>query len=306
MADILKTILPVVLMLIIGVVARKGNMLSREGINGMKKVVVNITLPAVMLNAFASMTYTFENVLVTLIMFAVCFVAWLFGALLSGNKGFLAFLTTGFEAGMLGYALFTLAYGGDRISTFAAVDLGQVLFVFTVYKALLGKKSGGGMSAKQMVLEMVKSPVIIAIAVGVILGATGLYQAMTVQGSAAVLDACTDFISAPTSAMILITIGYDLELKNTPWKAVAKVVVCRILIMAALRFVTGLVIHLTPLGTSLDQALNIMFILPAPYVLPVFADDENERSFVSSSLSVLTLISIVAFFILVIVSAGGL
>ncbi len=49
-----------------------------------------------------------------------------------------------------------------------------------------------------------------------------------------------------------------------------------------------------------------MFILPAPYVLPVFADDENERSFVSSSLSVLTLISIVAFFILVIVSAGGL
>ena len=77
MAGVLKTILPVVLMLIIGVVARKGNMLSREGINGMKKVVVNITLPAVMLNAFASMTYTFENVLVTLIMFAVCFVAWL-------------------------------------------------------------------------------------------------------------------------------------------------------------------------------------------------------------------------------------
>ena len=53
------------------------------------------------------------------------------------------------------------------------------------------------------------------------------------------------------------------------------------------------------MGDSLDAALNIMFILPPPYVLPVFAEDEEQRGFISSSLSIMTLLSILAFFILV-------
>ena len=62
MIQILNTIVPVLLMLSIGVTARRTGLLSREGINALKSVVVNITLPAVMLNAFATMTYTVNNI----------------------------------------------------------------------------------------------------------------------------------------------------------------------------------------------------------------------------------------------------
>ncbi|MBQ7507680.1 MAG: hypothetical protein IJT05_10205 [Lachnospiraceae bacterium] len=299
MIEILKTILPVALMLFIGILARKSNMLSREGVNAMKKVVVNITLPAVMLHAFASMTWTMQNVIVTLLMFLVCLAALLLGKLFAGRLRFLPYLTTGFEAGMLGYALFTLAYGAENVSGFATVDLGQVLFVFTVYKLLLGREGSQKITGRQLVKEMLTSPVIIAIAAGVLLGATGLYAAMVPSGAAGVLDACTDFVSAPTSAIILITIGYDLELSHIPWKTVARAVVVRVLVMAGLRFAIGALLRLTPVGDRLDPALNIMFILPPPYVLPVFADDEKERGFVSSSLSLMTVITIAAFFILV-------
>lgn len=300
--DILNTVLPVILMLAIGMICRTSNLLSREGIAALKSVVVNITLPAVMLHAFATMEYSGKNVVLTLLMFGVCVLAWVLGKgvgkILRIESAFTAFLTTGFEAGMLGYSLFILLYGSDRIGTFASIDLGQVLFVFTLYKILLGMQGQDQFSCGRLVKEMVQSPTIIAIVVGVILGATGIYGGLSNIGVASVLDACTDFVSAPTSAIILLTIGYDLVFKNVLWSMVGKVVVARVGVMLLLRVAAGMFVRAIGLGDSLDCALNIMFILPPPYVLPVFADDEEQRSFLSSSLSVLTIVSIVCFIIL--------
>ena len=52
--EILQTILPVVIVLAIGVILRRRQILSRDGINALKSIVVNITLPAVLLSAFAT------------------------------------------------------------------------------------------------------------------------------------------------------------------------------------------------------------------------------------------------------------
>ena len=46
-------------------------------------------------------------------------------------------------------------------------------------------------------------------------------------------------------------------------------------------------------GAMHTGALVLMFILPPPYVLPVFADAGDERANISSALSVLTLLSII-------------
>lgn len=302
--QILNTVLPVVLMLGIGVVCRKKSLLSREGINALKSVVVNITLPAVMLNAFATMNYSLKNIVLTLLMFAVCLFSWYIGKALGSlfhmESDFVPFLTTGFEAGMLGYSLCMLLYGSEGISAFASIDLGQVLFVFTLYKILLGMNAKKAPSAKQLVSEMLRSATIIAIIAGVLLGATGLFQMLEPSGVSALITACTDFVSAPTSAIILISIGYDLVFDDIPWLAVGKVAVLRMGIMLCMRLLAGWVVRLIGFGDSLDAALNIMFILPPPYVLPVFADDEKQRSYVSSSLSVTTLLAIIGFIVLAI------
>ena len=300
--QICNTILPVILMLAIGMICRQKKLLSREGISALKSVVVNITLPAVMVNAFATMEYSGKNIILTLMMFGICLIAWILGKVIKNvfhmESRFIPFLTTGFEAGMLGYALFMLLYGSDRISDFASIDLGQVLFVFTLYKILLGLDGQEKVSAKGLVKDMVQSPTVIAILAGVLLGATGLYDLLAGPGISSMIDACTNFVSAPTSAIILLTIGYDLVLDHIPWAAVGKVTVVRIAIMAALRVLAGLIVRAVGLGDSLDQALNVMMILPPPYVLPVFADDEKQREYVSSSLSVMTLITIIGFILL--------
>ena len=297
--EVLRTVLPVLVMLVIGMLCRSRKLISREGVNALKNVVVNITLPAVLLSAFATTKYTFMDVAIPLMMFAVCFAAWALGkagaGLLGMKSRFVPFLTTGFEAGMLGYALFNMLYGSARTAEFARIDLGQVLFVFTLYKILLGMEGRERASAGQLLREMALSPIIIAIAAGVLLGATGLYEALIPSGVSGLFDACAGFVAAPTSAVILLTIGYDLVLGDIPWASTAGVVALRFAIMMALRVAFGLILKALWPSAGLDAAINVMFILPPPFVLPVFADDADQRVYVSSVLSVSTLVAIAGF-----------
>ena len=308
--QVLQTVLPVVIMIVIGMFCRSRKLISREGINALKNVVVNITLPAVLLSAFATTKYTLMDIIIPLLIYAACILAWwlgkIGGRLLGEKSRFVPFLTTGFEAGMLGYALFNMLYGSERTAEFARIDLGQVLFVFTLYKILLGLESGGSEKTDMGALlkEMILSPIIIAIAAGVLIGATGLYQALVPSGISGIFDACTDFVSAPTSAIILLTIGYDLVLGNIPWAAVSKVVALRFVIMMILRFALTTLLHVVWPSVSLDAAITVMFILPPPFVLPVFADDENQRVYVSSALSVSTLVAIAGFAVLAVWQGG--
>lgn len=303
--DALRTILPVLLMLLIGALCRKKSFISREGIEALKTVAVQIALPAVLLHTFAVTQYTLRDVIIPLMMFSVCIAAWLLGKVLGPRLGmrspFVPYLTTGFEAGMLGYALFTLLYGSERVASFARIDLGQVLFVFTLYKILLGRDEGKRIAPKALMREMLFSPIILAIVCGVLLGATGLYQALAPSGVSALLDACTDFISAPTAALILLAIGYDLVFDDIPWKDALSVVALRLGIMAALGTAVFFAFRLFWPDLNSEAAVVMMFLLPPPFVLPVFATGESQRTYVSAALSLSTLVSILGFAVLAVI-----
>jgi predicted permease len=300
--EVSSTVLPVIIMLGIGIICRKKEIISREGVQSLKNVAVNIALPAVLLNAFATTQYTFMDIVIPLLMFGVCVAAWymgkIFGSILKMRSRFVPFLTTGFEAGMLGYALFTMLYGSERVVEFARIDLGQVLFVFTLYRILLSMDGDEKADIRELVMNMLRSPIIVAIVSGVVIGASGLYHAMTVSGVSSVFDACTAFISAPTSAIILLTIGYDLVLDDIPWRETIKVTALRLAIMFVLRTVLLMLLGRLWPQAGLTEAVNVMFILPPPFVLPVFADDEKQRSFISSVLSLSTIIAIIGFAVL--------
>lgn len=296
---ILEKALPVFLMLGLGMLCRKTKLLSREGVNTLKSVAVNITLPAVMFSAFATAEYSPSSISIPAVMFVACLAALLLGfagCKLLGIKGRLSpFMAAGFEAGMLGYALFAILFSEAERPAFAIVDLGQVLFVFTVYKALLAGKGG----LKGVAQEAAASPTVWAIVAGLLFGATGLYKALIPSGISGILTAVTDFVSAPTSAIILLAIGYDLVFADVRWGQTLKLVGLRLAVSAIL---LGLLLFANKLmGNAMHTgALLMMLILPPPYVLPIFADVEEERADISSALSLLTLIGILLYVVLVI------
>jgi predicted permease len=292
---VLETALPVFLALGLGMLCRSKGFLTRDGVDALKKTVLNLTLPFVLLEAFATAEYTAAALLLPLLMFGVCCLALGLGYLavkLFRVKGKLTkFLFSGFEAGMLGYALFVLLFPGRSVSDFALPDIGQTLFVFTLYKTLLSGKT----DIKAIGKDMASTPILWAVAAGVLIGATGLYGKMEQWGVAGILTASSSFLSAPTGMIILLTVGYDLVIREIPWKKTAGLIALRLGIMAVC-YAVAVALNRTVLnGVLFEGAMLLMLILPPPYVIPVFADEPEERVQISSALSALTLVTMILF-----------
>ena len=289
---ILQTALPVFLALAVGVFARKSQFLTRDHIDGMKKLVINITLPFVLLSAFASAEYSAASLVIPTMQYLLCTLALGLGFVvlkLFRTKGRLApFLAAGAEAGMLGYSLFALLFPDKSLSGFAILDIGQTLFVFTLYKILISGKS----DFRTILKDMVTSPILWAVFAGVVIGATGLYQVKEVGG---VLDSVCSFLSAPTGMVILLTVGYDLVLNQIPWKKTAGLIAMRLFVMAVIFGITVLLNRTVLKGMIFEGAALLMAILPPPYVIPVFADEPEERVSISSALSATTVVTILLF-----------
>lgn len=91
-------------------------------------------LPVMLFNAFFTAAYSVRVVVVFLVVFIGYGIAIALGYVLrSAVKPYgkyLPFLLASAEGGMLGYALYGLIVGSQ--SGFAAVDLGQTVFAYTV------------------------------------------------------------------------------------------------------------------------------------------------------------------------------
>lgn len=296
--SIIEIVLPVILALGLGMLCRSKKLLSREGIDNLKRTVIDITLPFVLLSAFASAEYSPRTLLQPVTMFILCCVALALGFLavrLFKIKSHCApFFATGFEAGMLGYALFTLLFPAESLSRFALLDIGHTVFVFTIFKILLSGKT----DLKAIGRDIVTTPILWAVAAGVLIGATGLYGKMEDWGILGIFNSTTDFLAAPTGMVILLAIGYDLVLKEIPWKNTLFLVAMRLSVMA-ICFVLAILLNRTLLnGVLFEEGLLLMVILPPPYVIPVFANEPEERVQASSAISATTLVTVILFAIL--------
>jgi predicted permease len=300
---VVQTVLPVVLMIALGALAKRTNLIKREGIGALQALVMKVTLPAVLLGAFYRASYTVSVVVIVVAMYACSLAAWALGTLtrkkLRDTSRYLPFLTTGFEAGMMGYALYAMLFGRESIRSFAVMDLGQVLFVFTLYMAFLGAEEGDGASMGARLMELIKSPSIVAIATGVVLGITGLGVKLYASPLGTPVQAAIDFVAGPTGAVILFVIGYELDFSGLKWREVGLTLILRVAITTALlAAMLGVLTLLEPDNRLLMWAAALMFTLPPPYVLPIVSKDESAKGYITSVLSVSTVYSIIVFAII--------
>lgn len=293
--SVISTALPVFLALAIGTLCRSRGFLTREGVDTLKKVIVNLTLPFVLFHSFATAEYSLSSLILPVIIFIICTLMLALGFLwvkLSKSGSKLApFLASGFEAGMLGFSLFALLFPDESASKFAMLVLGQEIFVFTLYKMLLTGKT----SPKAILNDFLTSPTLIAVVLGLIVGASGLYNCFRAWGVSTMIESVTSFLSAPTGTIILFAVGYDLVLKEIDWKKTGGMVAMRLSIAAVMLGVLVLLNRTVLGGMIFEGAAVMLFILPSPYIIPIFSDAPNERVQISSALSALTLITMILF-----------
>ncbi len=301
--EILSKVLPVLVMIALGRLCETKQIINDEQHAGLKAIVGDILLPVVLFQAFFTADYGKRMLLV----FALVFVGY--GAALATGYAlrrfvkpygrFMPLLMTSAEGGMLGYALYALLCGADQTKTYAMVDIGQTVFAYTVFLTALKAAGGEKMTPKFIVKNIVTNKACIGMLSGIVLGALGVYRAIDGTAAGEIVSSLLSFITAPTSALILIIMGYQLHVSKQLLRPVLTTMGLRLGVLAVVcAAVSGILFAVIPFDKGLLLALMLQYSLPAPFIIPLFADMGDDAEYVSTTLSLGTVLAVLLFFLL--------
>ncbi len=305
---VLVIVIPVIVMIGVGYILRKKQIVSPEGITGMKSLLMNVCIPATMFKTFYATKFSWQVIVLVVIMFCVTLLAFQFGKLFQklfkSRQELFPYLTTTFEGGMMGYALFTLLFGSDNLYHIALLDLGNALVLFPIYCTQLRMRQDGTETSPGEVVRNMITPINIAMFSGIIISVIGLGQVISASSFGTVLNETLSFAGGPTSALILIIVGYGLDLTGIKWGETLSTIFSRVIVMGVLGvcvfFLTGV---LFPDDLIYRYAAVMFFCLPATYVMSVYPKDQEEGSYVGTVLALYTVITIIGFSVLAAIAA---
>lgn len=304
--DVLIRALPLFLMISLGAVIRKTGVLSEKSIPEIKNLIVNITLPSMLLITFAKTDFKLIYAGFAAIIFAFCClmlgVGMIIGKKMGGGNRFYPALFTGFEAGMMGYALFATFFAEENRFAFAIVDIGQVLFVFFILTMFLRKISDTRASAGSLVKKVLISPIILAIVIGIVLGAFGFYRDLSVFPVTGRIEETLNLLGALTQPLICIVIGFELRFRFSNIQRPLTAIFLRlpIMLVSAYAINTLVVDRLLHLDPIFHLAVYTMFLLPPPFVIPIYlrSATETEKGEILDTLSLHVIVSLIVFMVL--------
>ena len=301
--EILSKVLPVLVMIALGRLCETKQIINDEQHAGLKAIVGDILLPVVLFQAFFTADYGKRMLLVFVLVFvgygAALAAGYVLRRFVNPYGRFMPLLMTGAEGGMLGYALNALLCGADQTKTYAMVDIGQSVFAYTVFLTALKAAGGEKMTPNFIVKNIVTNKACIGMLSGIVLGALGVYRAIDGTAAGEVVSSLLSFITAPTSALILIIMGYQLHVSRQLLRPVLTTMGLRLGVLAVVcAAVSGILFTVIPFDKGLLLALMLQYSLPAPFIIPLFADMGDDAEYVSTTLSLGTVLAVLLFFLL--------
>lgn len=305
MLEIISRIVPIILLLLLGKWLQLKSLISPKTVVDLKKLVVNIALPALLFLSFFNMDLQARYFWLVPVVFAICVLLYLLGIglhrVLNVQGTYFPFLITGFENGMMGISLFGAAYGMAQLGKFALIDLGQETFIWFVYVALLIHKRDQKTNPGQLIKMFATSPVIIGVVAGLTLNILGVPERIeSIPLAEGVLNTI-NMLGSTTIPLILIVVGYGIRLDMEKLIYSARVIIIRLLVNIPLALLVNrfFIWGVLGLGVGFEAALFTMMILPPPFILTLYMpqDFEEEVHNVDNTLTLHSIVSIIVFII---------
>jgi hypothetical protein len=302
-------VLPILILVAIGALIRRRDFLSSDTIADLRRLIVTITLPATLFQAFLRLEPEPQYAVIVVSVFIACVAVLLVSPWLRRAAGIRATsmpnLMAGFEAGMLGIPLFSGVFGAGELYRFVIVELGQELFVFFVLvTVVVMRASGQRPPAGEIVGAFFRHPVILAILAGFGGSLIGLGDALDAHPLGEALLATVALLAALTTPLIAIVLGYSTSLRLDALRDPARTLAVRLPIWVGLAVVFNIVVidGLLGLDRLFQAAVLTMAILPPPFVVPLYmaramtGDPEHdaEHGYTVNTLSLATLVTLAA------------
>ena len=302
---ILEIILPVLVMLVLGMACRKLKLLTKSGIDNMKLLVTNIMLPVAIFHALATADYsvkTWKLVGIMFVMLVVSFgVGFLLKPLMNGEyRKYLPFMVSVYEGGLMAYPLYTSLCGQENLSQIAVLDIAGLLFGFSIYMGMLGQvENGEKIDVKKLFFSALKTPAFIASIMGIIAGLSKVILAVLDSPFGGVYQSVENILTTSVTAIILLVVGYSMELNAKLLKPCIATIILRVLLQAVM--IAGVLVAVHYLVGD-DRLVNLAIIsymsAPATFSMQTFMKDEEGSAYVSTTNSMYCLVSILVYIIM--------
>ena len=300
MKELISRLIPLFLILFLGAAAGRKRLLGEEFIGQLKKLVVNLFLPATLFQAFLRARLSVRYLYLFGGVFLFCLVLYLAGRVFRKTgllpRNYSPEFLTGFEFGMVGIALFSGIFGAGALPVMALVGLGHEFFIWFVYVPLLQSREEGGFSLLRTLRSFLRSPIILGILSALILNLAGLVPALDRNFLSAGVLQGIGWLASATGAVILIIVGYGLRPEKGEIGQVLKYSLTRLTAVLALGVPVYLLIRsLVPeLPDLFFYAWATFLLLPPPFIIPIYIrqDLQEENRFFTGCIVFYTLVSL--------------
>ena len=274
---------PIFFLLALGFVFNRTGLLPDQAVGSLKNLIVMGGLPAILFLSFLTMEIRLSSLLLFSLVFLVCLL--LFGAGALFQKSGLSpyplspFFFTGFEFGMVGVALFTSLFGPENLPSILLLGLGHEFFIWFVYAPLLESQNHEKTSLKRILSSFLKSPIILAILSALLLNLTGIYERIAPLAISRGVVESARMLSQIVTPLILLTIGSQLRFDRIEKGAALRLIGLRLVSVAAAGLALGWVTNrwIMELDRMMVYAFIIFFLIPPPFIIPVFLGKEKEK-----------------------------
>ena len=165
-------------------------------------------------------------------------------------------------------------------------------------------EAGGRSPSRGIVAAMLTSPVILAIAGGLLAAAVFPGAVRSPWAEDGALMPLLNAVGALTTPLVCLVVGFSLkDFRLAGLRQPLIFVVTRMVLAVSVATVITLVLRqFFPIEGLQIKAILILFLLPPPFVIPVFRSAGDDSEFIGNVLSLHTLFSILA--VLLVVGAG--
>ena len=306
MIKVLEILAPIFAAILLGMLARKKNILSEEGNAGLQQFVMNFCLPCVLFNSCLTGKFGMESLAVMAMVTPLILLSSVCSFILRKNRlpyHNLPQLFSAQETGMLGIPLYMTLFGADQAYRMGMLDLAQIGISIPVI-AILSANTGKNPSAGYLVKQVFRSPLLLMSLLGLTLNLTGAIHVLNDVGIGGILTETTGFLAQPVSAVILFCVGYSFSMEKGNSKEILKVcglhfavfgIFCA-LIQGALCLVSGT-------DALTRWAVLLYCALPGSYLATGLGRTREDRSMAAGVCSILTVVCLAVFCVIAAVAA---
>ena len=298
---LLQTVVPILVCIGLGILARKKELLTPEQTGGIQQFVLKFCIPPVLFNSCLEAKIGPENLTTMVMLLPVLFLSslWAFGA---RKKRFryhnFPMLFAAHETGMIGLPLCIILFGAGEAYRMGILDMTQGLISIPVM-VILASDTGKGASVGTIVKKVLLSPMLIMSVLGFALGLSGAMAKLDTLGVGAIIRETTGFLAQPVSAAMLFSIGFNFSLSTENRGEILKIAAIGFGFSAAACLVMQGVLFLVPDVDAMTRWVVLLYCtLPASYLAPSLSRNEQENMVSSGVCSLLTVMTLISFCII--------